>query len=83
MLSSSRTVRATPLRQSFDFLMAQQNHTSTGTSAYRCPGCGEIVSGRDMNEIQLHHDHVLHPESLACFHPARHDDAQLQASSRG
>jgi hypothetical protein len=28
---------------------------------YRCPACGEMVDNRNLNEIVLHHAHVLHP----------------------
>jgi hypothetical protein len=28
---------------------------------YRCPACGALVDGRDREEMQLHHQHVLFP----------------------
>ena len=27
---------------------------------YRCPACGEMVDKRQLEEIVLHHSHVLH-----------------------
>jgi hypothetical protein len=31
---------------------------------YRCPACGEMVDNRRLDEIVLHHSHVLHPNRL-------------------
>jgi hypothetical protein len=28
---------------------------------YRCPGCGEMVDNRLIEDVKIHHDHVLHP----------------------
>jgi hypothetical protein len=30
-------------------------------SSYRCPGCGELVDSRRLDEVLTHHQHVLHP----------------------
>ncbi len=32
---------------------------------YRCPACGEMVDNRQLEEIMLHHAHVLHPRLFA------------------
>jgi hypothetical protein len=29
--------------------------------SYRCPGCGELVDNREVDEVLEHHQHVLHP----------------------
>lgn len=29
---------------------------------YRCPACGEMVDRKDVEQITVHHAHILHPE---------------------
>ena len=36
---------------------------------YRCPACGEMVNSSEVEEVRLHHDHVLHPARPAWFPP--------------
>ena len=47
---------------------------------YRCPGCGEMVDQRRMDEVLLHHQHVMQRE----FPPAwfRWWDSNPATSSR-
>ena len=38
-----------------------------GGSVYTCPGCGEKVDSRQMDQVLVHHQHVIVP---AAFPPA-------------
>ena len=43
--------------------MAQRPRSSVADveeSTYRCPGCGQIVDSRRIDEVLEHHQHVLH-----------------------
>lgn len=42
-------------------LPPQTLKSSPGQSShfYRCPGCNEMVDGRQLSEVLLHHQHVL------------------------
>ena len=44
-------------REDFEMLPAQEQ-----LHFYRCPACGEMVDKKDVEQITLHHAHVLHPE---------------------
>ena len=37
----------------------QQQQQQQEASLYRCPGCGEMVDNRRVDEIQLHHRHMI------------------------
>jgi hypothetical protein len=47
-------------RQEFDNLPAEEQR-----NFYRCPACGEMVDNRKLDEIVLHHAHVLHPRRFS------------------
>jgi hypothetical protein len=32
---------------------------------YRCPGCGKLVDNRQIEDVKVHHDHVLHTRPSA------------------
>ena len=34
---------------------------------YRCPACGDLVDGKNIEAVRLHHSHVLHPMSGPFF----------------
>lgn len=41
-------------------LKPQSSITSTEEDFYRCPGCGESVDRRHVDDVREHHHHVLH-----------------------
>ena len=41
--------------------------TPVEESTYRCPGCGEFVDKRHMDEVLRHHQHVLHAPPSTWF----------------
>jgi hypothetical protein len=38
--------------------------SSEQANFYRCPACGEMVDKRRVDEIVLHHSHVLRPHDF-------------------
>ena len=39
--------------------MAIKPDQTVEAETYRCPGCGQIVDGRRMEEVRQHHQHLL------------------------
>jgi hypothetical protein len=42
-------------------------------STYRCPGCGELVDDRRMDEVLLHHQHVLNASFRSTWFDSRRE----------
>jgi hypothetical protein len=40
----------------------RRQSTVSQSSSYRCPECGAEVDNRQIEQVRLHHDHVLHPQ---------------------
>ena len=49
--------------------------------SYRCPGCGEMVDGRELATVLEHHRHVLQPAYAPPWFLRTAADAQSPSSS--
>ena len=49
---------------------------------YRCPGCGKMVDSRRMEEVLLHHRHVIEPQFPPAWFNTRTNATQQVPSER-
>ena len=56
--------------------------TPVEESTYRCPGCGELVDNRHMDEVLRHHQHVLHAQFPPTWFDSRRETSRTATNAR-
>src|SRR5436305_9862428 len=51
-------------------------------ASYRCPGCGELVDSRRLQDVLVHHQHVLHPPPAQYWFQVPAESTGPRTSSR-